>query len=193
MGLCPTMEPSTPFVQRPSFARRINQLPARKNWPCPTGQCWTVRSLPPGARRGCRCSAHGFRRLHFRTIHRGEPSRRARTLPATCEVQGSQSKDPRRSRSAPCRLCLVDRCRQGRRWPDRCLHRQRGGTSRRYHARHPGRPLRLSPRARPATRVARRVHPGGDRSARGRNCRTREHRARRARSGQTPGAQSGAG
>ena len=33
MGLCPTMEPSTPFVQRPSFARRINQLPARKNWP----------------------------------------------------------------------------------------------------------------------------------------------------------------
>ena len=34
MGLCPTMEPSTPFVQRPSFACRINQLPARKNWPC---------------------------------------------------------------------------------------------------------------------------------------------------------------
>ena len=33
MGLCPTMEPSTPFVQRPSFACRINQLPARKNWP----------------------------------------------------------------------------------------------------------------------------------------------------------------
>ena len=33
MGLCPTMEPSTPFVQRPSFAGRINQLPARKNWP----------------------------------------------------------------------------------------------------------------------------------------------------------------
>ena len=40
MGLCPTMEPSTPFVQRPSFACRINQLPARKNWPC---------SLRPGA------------------------------------------------------------------------------------------------------------------------------------------------
>ena len=36
MGLCPTMEPSTPFVQRPSFARRINPLPARKNWPCVT-------------------------------------------------------------------------------------------------------------------------------------------------------------
>ena len=35
MGLCPTMAPSTPFVQRPSFACRINQLPARKNWPCP--------------------------------------------------------------------------------------------------------------------------------------------------------------
>ena len=35
MGLCPTMEPSTPFVQRPSFACRINQLPARKNWPWP--------------------------------------------------------------------------------------------------------------------------------------------------------------
>ena len=34
MGLCPTMAPPTPFVQRPSFARRINQLPARKNWPC---------------------------------------------------------------------------------------------------------------------------------------------------------------
>ena len=34
MGLCPTMAPSTPFVQRPSFACRINQLPARKNWPC---------------------------------------------------------------------------------------------------------------------------------------------------------------
>ena len=34
MGLCPTMEPSTPFVHRPSFACRINQLPARKNWPC---------------------------------------------------------------------------------------------------------------------------------------------------------------
>ena len=34
MGLCPTMEPSTPFVQRPSFACRINPLPARKNWPC---------------------------------------------------------------------------------------------------------------------------------------------------------------
>ena len=34
MGLCPTMAPATPFVQRPSFARRINQLPARKNWPC---------------------------------------------------------------------------------------------------------------------------------------------------------------
>ncbi len=33
MGLCPTMAPSTPFVQRPSFACRINQLPARKNWP----------------------------------------------------------------------------------------------------------------------------------------------------------------
>ena len=33
MGLCPTMEPSTPFVQRPSFACRINPLPARKNWP----------------------------------------------------------------------------------------------------------------------------------------------------------------
>ena len=32
MGLCPTMEPSTPFVQRPSSACRINQLPARKNW-----------------------------------------------------------------------------------------------------------------------------------------------------------------
>ena len=36
MGLCPTMAPSTPFVQRPSFACRINQLPARKNWPCST-------------------------------------------------------------------------------------------------------------------------------------------------------------
>ena len=36
MGLCPTMAPPTPFVQRPSFARRINQLPARKNWiDCP--------------------------------------------------------------------------------------------------------------------------------------------------------------
>ena len=34
MGLCPTMAPSTPFFQRPSFACRINQLPARKNWPC---------------------------------------------------------------------------------------------------------------------------------------------------------------
>ena len=34
MGLCPTMAPSTPFVQRPSFDCRINQLPARKNWPC---------------------------------------------------------------------------------------------------------------------------------------------------------------
>ena len=34
MGLCPTMAPSTPFVQRPSFACRINQLPARENWPC---------------------------------------------------------------------------------------------------------------------------------------------------------------
>ena len=33
MGLCPTMAPSTPFVQRPSFDCRINQLPARKNWP----------------------------------------------------------------------------------------------------------------------------------------------------------------
>ena len=33
MGLCPTMAPSTPFVQRPSSACRINQLPARKNWP----------------------------------------------------------------------------------------------------------------------------------------------------------------
>ena len=33
MGLCPTMAPSTPFVQRPSFACRINQLPARENWP----------------------------------------------------------------------------------------------------------------------------------------------------------------
>ena len=30
----PTMAPSTPFVQRPSSACRINQLPARKNWPC---------------------------------------------------------------------------------------------------------------------------------------------------------------
>ena len=38
MGLCPTMEPSTPFVQRPSFACRINQLPARKNWPCDHGK-----------------------------------------------------------------------------------------------------------------------------------------------------------
>ena len=38
MGLCPTMEPSTPFVQRPSFACRINQLPARKNWPWATGE-----------------------------------------------------------------------------------------------------------------------------------------------------------
>ena len=37
MGLCPTMAPSTPFVQRPSFACRINQLPARENWPCPLG------------------------------------------------------------------------------------------------------------------------------------------------------------
>ena len=35
MGLCPTMAPSTPFVQRPSFACRINQLPARENWPWP--------------------------------------------------------------------------------------------------------------------------------------------------------------
>ena len=34
MGLCPTMAPSTPFVHRPSFACRINQLPARENWPC---------------------------------------------------------------------------------------------------------------------------------------------------------------
>ena len=34
MGLCPTMAPSAPFVQRPSSACRINQLPARKNWPC---------------------------------------------------------------------------------------------------------------------------------------------------------------
>ena len=33
MGLCPTVAPATPFVQRPSFACRINQLPARKNWP----------------------------------------------------------------------------------------------------------------------------------------------------------------
>ena len=45
MGLCPTMAPSTPFVQRPGFACRINQLPARKNWPCPekpAGACLAV-------------------------------------------------------------------------------------------------------------------------------------------------------
>ena len=50
MGLCPTMEPSTPFVQRPSFACRINQLPARKNWPCLSCErCSEKYSFPQGA------------------------------------------------------------------------------------------------------------------------------------------------
>ena len=45
MGLCPTMEPSTPFVQRPSFACHINQLPARKNWPWHLGDDVLVPDL----------------------------------------------------------------------------------------------------------------------------------------------------
>ena len=34
MGLPPTMAPPAPFVQSPWFACRINQLLARKKWPC---------------------------------------------------------------------------------------------------------------------------------------------------------------
>ena len=52
MGLCPTMAPSTPFVQRPSFDCRINQLPARKNWPC----AWN--ELEDAQRREVLAAAH---------------------------------------------------------------------------------------------------------------------------------------
>ena len=50
MGLCPTMAPSTPFVQRPSSACRINQLPARENWPWLAEGFAEFRS-PKGRRR----------------------------------------------------------------------------------------------------------------------------------------------
>ena len=58
MGLCPTMAPSTPFVQRPSFACRINQLPARENWPwgrtagtCPNASDVITASATPASAR----------------------------------------------------------------------------------------------------------------------------------------------
>ena len=69
----PTMAPSTPFVQRPSFDCRINQLPARKNWPLGRQR---VRSLASGPEQpDASCARHHGRPRPGRGVGRVPTSR----------------------------------------------------------------------------------------------------------------------